>query len=210
MRAATMIRSSVRHAAAVAALLLAPWAAAAQEPLAPLPPRGTMETVGVRMGDVTFLVPKDLYAMPTSPRAERQFALILPLVPLAGAAKDDPQDLTVSVLHDPSGRLRREQQRELAEFADGATMRADEDGFFHYPNATGERIETHDAQGQLFALQCSTDAEPACRRDAIYAPTILLTYRYPRPYLRHALEIEAAVFHVLDSLTRKPGPTAQP
>lgn len=199
-----MIRSFGRRAAAVAALLLAPLAAAAQEPLAPLPPRGAMETVGIRMGAITFLVPKDLYATPTSPRAEQQFALILPLIPLAGAAKDDPQDLTVSVLHDPAGRIRREQQREVAEFADGATMRVDEDGFFHYPNATGERIETHDEQGQLFALQCSTDAEAACRRDASYAPTIVLTYRYPRPYLRHALEIETAVFHVLDSMTRKP------
>jgi hypothetical protein len=192
---------------AILAVVLAPLAAAAQEPIAPILPRGAVETVGIRMGDVTFLVPKDLYATPTSPRAERQFALILPLVPLAGAPPD--AELTVSVLHDPSGRIRREQARDPAEFVDGATMRADEDGFFHYPNATGERVETHDERGQLFALQCSTDAEPACRRDATYSATITLTYRYPRPYLRHALEIETAVIHVLDSMTRKPGLPAQ-
>jgi len=195
-----MRRRAAGPALALVAALLAPLPAAAQDPIAPLPPRGAMETVGIRLGDITFLVPKDLYAVPTSPRAERQFALILPLVPLAGVAKDDPQDLTVSVLHDPAGRIRRDPQRALAELADGATVRVDEDGFFHYPSATGERVETHDAQGQPFTLHCSTDAEPACRRDAAYAPTITVTYRYPRPYLRHAVEIETAVFQILDSL----------
>jgi hypothetical protein len=198
----TRLSRRPRLPAILLAVLLAPLAAAAQDAIAPILPRGAVETVGIRMGEVTFLVPKDLYAMPVSPRAERQFALILPLVPIAGAPPDP--ELTVSVLHDPSGRIRREPPRDPAEFVDGATMRADADGFFHYPNQAGERVETHDEQGQLFALQCSTDADAACRRDAVYSATITVTYRYPRHYLPHALEIESGVFHVLDSL-RRPG-----
>lgn len=195
-----------RTALFVLAVLMPLQAAAQGFPIAPLPPRGVADSVGVRMGNLTFLVPKDLYATPTSPRAEQQFALILSLLPLSGAKTsgdktgDEPPELTVSVLHDPIGRGRRAEGRELPEFVDGASVRADADGFFHYPNSGGERVETHDDQGQLFALQCSAGAEPACRRDAWYAPNIRLIYRYPRPYLSRALDIEAGLFRVLDQL----------
>jgi hypothetical protein len=58
----------------------------------------------------------------------------------------------------------------------------------------------------VFVLQCAvaqppeTDADAACRRDAWYSATIRLVYRYPRPYLAHALAIESGLFRILDSL----------
>lgn len=196
------IARAVRFAAGLLVALL-PLAAAAQDaPIVPIPPRGGAATVGIRMADTTFLVPKDLYAAPTSPRVEQQFAFTLSLTPLAGARPGAPRTLSVSVLHDPAGRGRRDERRELVEFGDGATMRVDEAGFFHYPTPGGERIETHDERGQPFAMQCAAanDTDPACRRDAWYRPTIQLVYRYPRAYLPHALEIETGLFRVLDSL----------
>jgi hypothetical protein len=179
-----------------------PVSAAQDSPLMPPPPRGAAGTVGIRMGDMTFLIPKDLYAAPTMARAEEQFAFTLSLTPLADARPDAPRTVSVSVLHDPSGRARRAERRELVEFVDGATMRVDDAGFFHYPNEAGVRVETEDAKGERFALQCSppSDAAPACRRDAWYSGTIQVVYRYPRSYLAHALEIETDLFRVLDQL----------
>lgn len=201
-----MIRSAVLSVGfaitLLAPVLLAPARAALDSPVVPPPPRGSAGTVGIRMGDMTFLIPKDLYAAPTMARAEEQFAFTLSLTPLADARPGASPTVSVSVLHDPAGRARRAERRELVEFVDGATMRVDDAGFFHYPNAAGVRVETEDATGQRFAMQCSPpgDAEPACRREAWYSATIQVVYRYPRPYLPHALEIETDLFHVLDQL----------
>ena len=200
-------------AAWFAAAFVAGTTAVAQVPLIvpPEAPTDSGSAVSVRMGDVTFTVPRKLYGpfsgqRPQSPD-EVQFDLELSLAPLERALPASPRWLHVDVAYDPSGFANQDTRQQLLSGSDFSTKGTDEYGFTVYKNRGGEMFEKQNERGEWFAMECSPNSSalfggwpPLCSRDTYYSEHIRLRYSYPRTYLPRALEIEASLFRILDAL----------
>ena len=198
-----------------AAAFMAGTTAAAEVPLIvpPEPPTESGSAVSVRMGDVTFTVPRKLYGLFSGRRPQRQdevlFDLELSLTPLERASPASPHWLHVEVAYDPypfgtSNQIIRQQ---MLSRSDLSTKRTDEYGFTVYKNRGGEMFEKENERGEWFAMECSPNSfalfggwPPLCSRNTLYSEHVRLTYSYPRTYLPRPLEIEASLFRILDAL----------
>lgn len=162
------------------------------------------------MGDVTFVIPKTAYSSLTSfGMGSDQFALKLSLSRLAGARANSSRELFVNVVHDDTGRTKRDHRPKMLQYSDVSSQRTDEHGFIHYANPSGEFIEKQDERGQWFIMQCSrlrtsaATSRDICSREAWYSETIKLAYTFPQSYLSKALDIEAALFRTVNTLKAK-------
>jgi hypothetical protein len=193
------------------ALLAGGIAAAGESPIGPLPSTASTQAVVVSMGDIRFEVPTALYSSLTSRGVEPgRFTLKLTLVPLEGADPKAARFLQAGLAYDASGKINQDHRQEMLDFSDRSSKRVDEHGFTHYSNPSGEWVEKQNQRGEWISMECSVSPPGAgstdprwpdvCSRDVRYSETIKLAYTFPRTYLSQALEIEASLLRIIDSL----------